>query len=68
MVGNSESWFLTIFDSQLMVCCPKGIKDSPLGHFFFKEGKMVEDMQKVLEYAAKFIEVAEGNSERRVDS
>ena len=29
---------------------------------------MVEDMQKVLEYAAKFIEVAEGNSERRVDS
>lgn len=33
-----------------------------------KEGKMVEDMQKVLECAAKFIEVAEGNSERRVDS
>ena len=31
-----------------------------------KEGKMVEDMQKVLEYAAKFIEVADRTSAKRV--
>lgn len=33
-----------------------------------KDGKMVEDMRKVMEYAAKFIEVAEETSAKRVNS